>query len=324
MTDSWRRIAICTVGHALAAAACSGILLFAAPAPIEATQGRTGSVTLVPAAERISDEDARLSLARLLAYDDDRLDESIREYLHLLRIRSGDNTIRRELARIFMRQKKYGDAAREFHAVLKIEPGDLEAQRGLGQIALWTGDYPEAIRLFKEILQRPEEDAETRLSLARAYHWSGRHEPAMAAYEQALALIKNPGAELFSETGDNFLSGGRLPEAVASFRRASRMSPDKTEFEKKLGLALSWNGDDLEALTVLEKLHGILPKDREIAVELARVHFRAKAWSRAQAILTDLLRHFPADADILLELADIAAVRGHAGRCRELYLEVLS
>jgi len=324
MTGLWRRIAIRMIGRTFMVLAGSVFLLLLTAAPVEATPGRKGAVTLVPASERISEEEARLSLARLLSYDDHLLDESIREYLHLLRARPGDNTIRRELARIFMRQKKYGDADREFHAVLKMEPDDPEAQRGLGQIALWTGDYPEAIRRFTAILQRSEADAETWLGLARACHWSGRHEPAMTAYERALALMKDPGAEIFSEMGDNLLSGGRLPEAVAHFRRASGMRPDQREFEKKLGLALSWSGEDLEALTVLEKLHGILPKDREIALELARVHFRAKAWSRAQAILTDLARHFPADVDILLELADMASVRGHAGRCRDLYLKVLT
>lgn len=311
--------------HSILTTMVCGCLLFtSAPSAAQTTSGRPTSMSLVPALEQISDGDARLALARLLSYGDDHLDDSIQEYRTLLSASPGDFVARRELARIFMRQKKYDDAVRELNAVLKEKPNDPEAQLALGQICLWSGNYPQAIDLFKKLLRQKKTDHEALLGLARAYSWSGRHEEAWDAYVLAFLQIKDPDAELYAEIGDSYRNIGKIADAVSRYRHAAKMKPNEPEFRKKLGLALSWSGQDLEAMVILEKSYQEQPQDREIAIELARIHVRKKAWPKAKAILENLMARFPGDLGVIAELADIEAAQGHAERCRNLYLQALS
>ena len=227
--------------------------------------------SLVSPAERVSDFEARLAFARMLASSPRELSQAVKEYRLLLQTRPQDPQIRLELAQLLIREKNYPEASRELQTVLRQRPGDVQAAAALARIYLWTKNYAEAIRLFEELKQRRPLAADQMADLARAYTWNRQYPQAIAAYEEMVRALPRPRAEVYAELGDVYLYAQNLPAALVNYRQALQLDPAADAVRKKLALALSWNKQDEEALALLLPLQKKLPADKEIALELVRV-----------------------------------------------------
>ncbi|MEI8173097.1 MAG: tetratricopeptide repeat protein [Deltaproteobacteria bacterium] len=279
---------------------------------------------IVPAADRISDDDARLALARVLSYDDSLLEESVREYGIFLRNRPLQTDVRYELAEVYVRQKKYRDALQEFNTVLLQQPENVRVKLAVGRIYLWTQNLEKAAFIFDELGRNKSANADVFLELARAYSWSKQYDKAIAAYQEAIRRMDKAGLEVYAELGDTYLYVAQLSYAIENYRKALALNPLSDMVEKKLALALSWAGHDQEALSRLEKLYARFPDDREIVIELGRVFVRRQEPKRALLLLEAMqAKHHPKDVEFLLAVADIEAYLGHAKKCRDLYLKSL-
>ena len=279
--------------------------------------------SLVSPAERVSDFEARLALARLLASSPRELGQAVREYRLLLQARPHDPQIRLELAQLLIREKNYPEASRELQTVLRQRPGDPQAAVALARIYLWTKNYAEAIRLLEELKRRRPLAADQMADLARAYTWNRQYPQAIVTYEELLRSLPRPRAEVYAELGEVYLYAKNLPAAVVNYRKALELDPAADAVRKKLALALSWNKQDEEALALLLPLQKKLPADKEIALELLRVYAKLGRQDQAVVMARALIQRFPDDADLLVELADLELGLGHAGAARDLYDKAL-
>lgn len=292
-----------------------GVLLLPGPLP---AYGQAPP-TLVSPADQVTDFEARLALARLLASSPRELAQAITEYRRLLQARPHDPKIRLELAQLLIREKNYPEASRELQAVLKQRPGDPQAAATLARLYLWTNQYPEAIRLFEALKQRRTLAPDQMADLARAYTWNRQYPQAIATYEDLLRTAARPSAELYAELGDVYLYAKNLPAAIVNYRKALELAPESVAIRKKLALALSWHQQDEEALALLLPLRQKLPGDQEIALELVRVYAKLGRQQQAVALARTLTQRFPADAGLLVELGDLELGLGHAAAARDLY-----
>jgi tetratricopeptide (TPR) repeat protein len=279
--------------------------------------------TLVPPKEMVSNFEARRVLARLLASSGRELAQAVREYRLLLQARPHDVQIRLELAQLLIREKNYPEASRELQTILRQRPGDPRAATALARIHLWTKNYPEAIRLFEALKQRQLLTPDHMADLARAYTWNRQYPQAIAAYQDLLRVLPRPTAELYAELADVYLYAKNLPAAVIDYRRALELDPAADAIRKKLALALSWNRQDKEALALLLPLQQKLPSDKEIALELVRVHAKLGRPEQAVALARTLSQRSPGNADLLAELGDLELGLGHAEAARDYYDKAL-
>ncbi|MDD3581545.1 MAG: tetratricopeptide repeat protein, partial [Desulfobacca sp.] len=282
-----------------------------------------GPSTLVAPEERVSDFQARLELARLLAASVRDLSQAIQEYRLLVQSHPHNSQIRLELAQLLIREKNYPEASRELQAVLRQRPGDPQAAVALARLYLWTKNYPEAIRFFEEVRQRRPLAPDQMADLARAYTWNRQYPQAIAVYEELLRIQPRPPAEWYRELGDVHLYSNNLSAAVSNYRRALEMDPASDAVRKKLALALSWHKQDQEALALLVPLQHRLPADPEIALELVRVYAKLGRSEEALALARTLIPRFPGNADLLVEIGDLELGRGHARAARDLYDQAL-
>ncbi len=202
-----------------------------------------------------------------------------------------DFQARRELARaLSYREETLEEAIAEYEILLRERPGDAEVMAELARVLVWKGEYPRAADLYRSVLSSvPLPAAETHVGLGDAYLYSGKREEAIAAYREALAL-----------------------------------DPGLTKAKKQLALALSWSGRPGEAFPLLVELNRLFPDDREITVELARLHGGRGEHEKAAALISGLLAADPGDAELLIEAAEAAGAAGRAARSRRLYLEALT
>ncbi len=297
------------------------ILLFLCPS--------RSAEALEPAVEggaggRISDFEARLTLARLLSYRSDRIEEAVREYRILLKERPKEIGLRIELAQLLMRQKKFGEAAGELQKVLATKPTDPTALATLARVYLWTGRNEEAAKVFSRLEKPRTVPPDILRDMARAYTWSKEYERAAGIYEM---LLESPGtrrSDLYVELGNVRLYGGRLPQAIECYRKALKIDPDFLTAQRQLALALSWEGRYEEAMPLLARIHQQDPMDVKIAVAMARAFTALDRHTEAVSTIEGLRGLDLRAPDLLADLADLEAEVGHAAKCRELYLKALS
>jgi len=283
----------------------------------------TGEATIVDKDSQISDFDARLALAQSLAYSN-HLNEALREYSLLLAANPGAGAVRRERAEILVRLQRWEEALKDFQAVLAATPRDNRALLAVGRIYLWQGRHAEAAEIFNKLIRQGEKDPALYIDLARAYSWGKQYEQSLAMYQKALARMGEISGDLFIEVGDVYLYAGNINDAARMYRQALLMETDSLKAQKKLGLVLSWLGQDDEAMVYLTNIHARTPEDEEAGIELARVYVRKGKTRQARDTLRDLLKRNPRKPEILVALADTEAALGHATACRGIYLDLLN
>ena len=283
----------------------------------------TPPVSLVETPDQVTDFEARLLLARLLASQPGKLAPAIQEYRRLLAQRPGDGQIRGALADLLIRQNNFPEAIHELQLVIRQQPGNLKAAVTLARLYLWTKQYAEAIQILQPLQRQGRLPAADLAELARAYTWSKQYPQAIRTYQEALRLAKPPEAKLFVELGEVYLYAQNLPQAVVNYRRALELDPAAETTRKKLALALSWDKQDQEALALLVPLQHKNPRDKEIGLELVRVHAKLGNKSPAVALARTLAGKFPQDWDLLVELGDQELGLGHARAASDLYERAL-
>lgn len=272
----------------------------------------------------ISDFEARLTLARLLSYRSDQLDEAIHEYRILLRERPKDPRVGTELAQLLIRRKEYAEAVQHLKTVLELKPQDPAALTALARVYLWTGRNEDAARLFGHLSKLHTLAPDVLMDMARAYARNKEYDKAVQVYETLLKNKRAPHGEIYTELGDVRLYAGHFPQAIESYRKALEIDPHASIAQRQLALALSWSDQSEEALPLLTKLYQSDPTDKEIAVALARTYAASGRAMEAASMVRSLTTLYPEDGDLVAELADLEAGAGHAGKCRELYLKALA
>jgi Flp pilus assembly protein TadD len=99
--------------------------------------------------------------------------------------------------------------------------------------------WPDA---FEEELTPYRIESDRGLARYTALHDSGQHEAALAVLRELVAQSPTPGTCFM--LGFTLMGRGELPEAVASFRKGTELTPHDAKLHMFLGMALSLHGQD--------------------------------------------------------------------------------
>lgn len=175
-------------------------------------------------------------------------DGAIEAYSAGLRLSPDSSAVRFRLATLLRQSGRHAEAAREFASVRQIsdargrgEQAALAYQQGLA--LLKRGDSAGAVVEFKRGLELRPDFPELRSALAEAYEQEAiadeeRGDPAAAVEKFRLALEMAPTAETANHVGVLLAKGGRLDEAIQSFRQALALQPGYPSAEMNLRQAL--------------------------------------------------------------------------------------
>lgn len=180
----------------------------------------------------------------------------------------------------------------------------------------------DALKIYQGLKIVSPNNTELLLELAKLYVRANKPEFALKEFEIVYASGQLPNTALL-EMADVYLYTQDLEKAVLFYRKAYVTLPSKIA-QRKLGLALSWQHQDKEALALLAPLYATSNQDKELILELSRLYARGGEVSRAITLLTPLLEAEPNDAALVSELADLEAKRGHAKRAHDLYQSIVT
>ncbi|MBL7173234.1 MAG: tetratricopeptide repeat protein [Desulfobacteraceae bacterium] len=291
---------------------------------VTALYAQKPGTTLVPKDQWITDFDARLALARILAYNDETLDESLKEYRILLRKRPDHPVVSLEMARVLIRK---GDS-KEALSLLKNFQGkhpdnpeallalaDLEASLGhaarcrdlyldaikvsnqpemvklkfADQMNMW-GDFHKAEAIYREALKNhPEEDA-VALKLAAVLRSSERYEESKGIYKEQLLQTPDSG------------------KAFIGIAKVKLLEKNLDTSEKFVDRFLKLNPDDLEGLLLKAEIL-FLKKQYEEALSI---------YSKLSETTSYRTKTFIGMGKVCLEQGKNDLARGYFAKAREI------
>jgi Flp pilus assembly protein TadD len=117
-------------------------------------------------------------------------------------------------------------------------------------------------------------------------------------------LIERPQhADLHYRLGVLLRHAGRLPEAIAAFRRAVQINPTYAKALVKLGLALHAAGQSQEAIDILRRAIHLRPDDAPLHYELGLMFADRRDFALAIEQFEDAVRRAPHNLDFHANLA---------------------
>ncbi len=206
---------------------------------------------------------------------------------------------------VFMRRRRYSEAATAFREALKRNPDHRESRVGLVGALLKAHQIDQAEPFLQPLLRERPDDPGVLIHAARLAFESDRHQEGSRYLERVLVLEPDHREALLLAAFTHL--GNRDPRAaLAQAERALSLAPD-----------------DLEALNLLGSIQIALGmKDRAAQT----VNRRREVERRTALIgeLTQKIRQNPADPELRWRLGDIAAVAGMGPLALQSYQAALA
>jgi tetratricopeptide (TPR) repeat protein len=188
---------------------------------------------------------------------------------------------------------------------LAVTRGDPVANEKLGELLLLEGKPQLAIDHFEEVLRIQPGLAEANVNLAIALSATDGYDAAVGHFRTGLRSKGTAnGHTLF---GFALARLGRMDEAIAEYRTALRIEPDRVVTLVQLSAALGARGRLLEAASCLQRAVDLAPANDETRRLLAVTLVRAGRLEDAIRAYGGILRQSPDDLDALNNVAWIRA-----------------
>jgi len=240
------------------------------PSNISALQTQNSSETFIPEEKWITDFEARLALARILAYDDHTLDESLKEYRIILKQKPDNRLVRLEIARVLIRKGDAKEALSILRSIQAIRPNDPETLVALADLEASLGHAARSHDLYMDAIRVSDQPEIMKLKFA-----------------------------------DRMNMWGDFHKAEAIYRKHLKTHPNKRAVALQLAAALRSSERYGESEGIYNILLAESPDSRELLMGLAKLKLLEKNFDAAGKFVDRFLKLDPDDPKGLLLKADI-------------------
>ncbi len=220
------------------------------------------------------------------------------------------------LGQLGLEEGRAGDALRFYARALELRPGLVAAQAGMGRAHLALGDADAAIAALESALAAEPRASALHYPLALAYRGRGQRAEAEAHLRLRGELEPGPPDPLmaglatllespvvFEGQGDRLLARGEAAGAVAAFRRALELAPDRAAVKQKLATSLALSGDVPAAVELYQALLDENPDFAEAHYSLGALLLGSGRPDLAAERFRDAVRAEPTYVQAQLQLA---------------------
>ena len=179
-------------------------------------------------------------------------------------------TARLARADVLGRANRTAEAVRIYNDVLVADPRNVRARSGLADTYVTGRRYADAIRIYDQLIQAEPGNTTYQIARARALGYNRQFVPASDALRRIIAAEPdNLAARLaFAEVGTNSGNAGLRNGAIAEYRRL--IAADAANVPARVGLAraLSYGGQNRQAVEVLQPVLAAQPNNVPARVAL--------------------------------------------------------
>lgn len=271
--------------------------------------------------------DILLALARA-AEDAGYYGDSALAYDELLRLKSDDDTVRRDRARVYgYTGRNLEEALKELAWYVQKHPGDPVGYFDLAQLS-WTTDPEKALKQLSTALLLDPQRVPVLYARAWLLHRLGRMAESVLDLQ---AAVRNDPKNLraLDQLGLSYLSLDKPSEAEKILRTALAISPQEPEVLLHLGRALMALNREEEAQHFLGEFQKVRrPKARDPRrepgmIELATLSSSERARREIERLQHDARTH-PGDPELQSQLASLLLAEGRVEDAKIEFLELLT
>ncbi len=210
----------------------------------------------------------------------------------------------RELGRLFVKKGDFKNALLCFQRAVELNRLDVTSYHYLGQIYYRAGDVTRATEHFSTAMDISPRHSDRAINFSKLLLKQNKLKEA----EKVLKLVlKNntDDIDLKEDIAEACSTNGLYELASKVYREILRDDPERFYLKKNLGVNLHREGDNGEAVKVLEEALGKLGEDIEIMLELANIYMELKMPMRADKWATRVIRADPQNQDAKAILSKI-------------------
>ncbi|MDP2995845.1 MAG: tetratricopeptide repeat protein [Bryobacterales bacterium] len=254
--------------------------------------------------------------------------DSALAYDEYLRLQPGDETARRDRARVYgLTGSRLEEGLKELAGYLKRRPNDPVAYFYLAQFS-WDADPEKALEQLSSAVRLNPKFAAARFGRAWLLNRLGRTSEALPDY-QAAARLTGRNVRALDQLGLAYLTLDRPAEAEKTLREALAVSPQDPEVLMHLGRALMALGREADAQSYLEAFRKVRPqitrdpRKEPGMIELATLSQSERVGRQIERLRKDARDH-PNDPELQLALASLLLADGATGEAITEFRELLT
>jgi tetratricopeptide (TPR) repeat protein len=166
----------------------------------------------------------------------------------------------------------------------------------------------QGVAKLKVLVDRGSADSDAYTALGDLLRTSERFGEAVAAYDKAIAGLKNDDrrlVQIYYARGVSLERSNKWTEAERDFRQALKLNPERPEVLNYLGYTFVDRGINLdEAVSMLEKARALRPLDGMIADSVGWAYYKLGRYQEAARTLEEAVQLAPGASDINDHLGD--------------------
>jgi len=256
----------------------------------------------------------------------DYVDQAISEYKKAMEADPDSLFLRVNLAELYSRVGRIGDATREAEAVLKVNPDQVDAHRLLANLYLHNlgESRPEkvakeslekAIEHFEALVRLDRSETDSYVVLGRLYKLENQPEKSEQAFKKALNADPN------SKSAMNYLAQlyfdqGEYQQVIELLKKIPENEMDGATLGM-LGLAYLQAHDFGRSVKAYEKAIALEPDNQDIRRSYADALMDSGKTAEARTQLQRILKVDPEDGNSHLRLAQLDRQEGRFDQARE-------
>jgi tetratricopeptide (TPR) repeat protein len=249
----------------------------------------------------------------------DFVERAISEYKQAMQADPGSLFLRVNLAELYWRVSRVGDAVREAEAVLKVNPDQEDAHRLLANLYLRNlgESQPEkvakdslrkAIEHFEALVRLNPAETDSHITLGRLYRLNNQASKAEEIFRKALNLDPSSKSAL-NYLAQLYSDQGAYDQAIELLKKIPENEMDTQTFSM-LGLAYLQARDYDRAAATYEKALAQEPDSLEVRRAYAEALLRRGKTAEARTQLERVLKSDPEDGNSHLRLGELERQEG--------------
>lgn len=236
--------------------------------------------SIVPQEDQISEDEARLELARILTHHDQTLSEALVQYEILLEKHPHDKVLILEASRVLIRQKKFTQALALLYPAIRENPCYSELLVEAAHAEQGLSHPKKSQELFLRALKETKDPESVLLDYANTLMMVGSFQKAAAIYQEALK--NNPNSlDLNLSLAWTFVSAERYEEAEGMYQKLLFENPRNSKVLESLATLKELEKDYEVALIYVDCLISLHPEKKAYFIMKANLLYKNEDYEAA-------------------------------------------
>lgn len=208
---------------------------------------------------------------------------AIPQYEKSLDIDSSQTGVYYKLAKAFMKEKRYNDAARAYQGVIRLDPTNQAALIELGKLYFLAKQYVNASKFLQKFVEQYPGNKDALAMYTESLFYTRQY--AEAATQAQKILQKEPNSvKALRILASSLTELQKSDQAIETFKKLQQVDTLKVDDWKKMARAYIDIKRDSLALGAFDEIIKIDPNQKDIYADAGSIAMRLRMWPKAASM----------------------------------------